>query len=253
MNNRVQIGNLNISYTRLCRSKNPKGTIVFLHGWGGSSESWEPNTTPLSEMFDCIAVDFPGFGKSGEPEEIWNVPEYAAFVRAFVQKLGIHKFSLIGKSFGGRVAIYYAATWPESLETLVLVAAAGIEKKSLKVYLKILAAKAGKLILSLVDKRKVEDVRSKFYSNAGIERDQSDYKWLVKKKVTNTNLSKLASRIQVPTLIVWGSDDKVLPIRWGRELHRRVKGSIFKQLIGGHNAHQESAGEFNKLIGEFLS
>ena len=103
-----KIGFLEIKYIRECFTEDPKSTILFLNGWGGSSLSWKDNIAELAKYYDCIALDFPGFGVSEEPTDIWDVYKYADFLENFRKSLNLKRFILIGKSFGGRVAIVYA-------------------------------------------------------------------------------------------------------------------------------------------------
>ena len=253
MNRIVVINGIRVSYTKTCSSNSARGTLVFLHGWEGSSQSWEPNISKLNEDYDCIAIDIPGFSISSQPDKIWGVEEYSQFIKDFAKSLNLNKFVLVGKSFGGRVGILYASKWPETLTHLILVASAGLEKRSLLDWIKIALAKIGKLPLSVLSSKNFELLRERFYKVVGINRDSSDYKWEVKKLVTNTNLTEAAEKISVPTLIIWGINDVILPLKVGRELNHIIKNSILKQIKGGHNAHQESAEEFNSLVEEFLA
>lgn len=253
MDGTVSVNGLTIRYKRDCNTDGPLAVLVFLHGWEGSGRSWESNIVELRNVFDCISLNMPGFGVSDEPQNVWGVAEYAQFVRDFAQVIGLQKFVLVGKSFGGRVAMFYAAKWPKTLSKLVLVAAAGIEQKSFETRLKIILAKTGKVVSSLLGENTTEFLRGLFYKTANIKKDQSDYKWEVKKLVTNTNLSGTAENITTPTLVVWGTDDKVLPLSMGKELNQKIKGSQFLEIPGGHNAHQESLKDFNASLADFLN
>jgi pimeloyl-ACP methyl ester carboxylesterase len=253
MQNRIDVGAISTSYNRICNTTNPKRTIVFLHGWKGSSRSWDKNVEELSKTYDCITLDLPGFGNSTEPKSVWNVAEYAEFVKAFVKTLGISKFELVGKSFGGRVAIVFASRWPELLAHLVLASAAGTEKRSLATQARISVAKLGKTVLGILGVRNLEILRTRFYKATAIEADQSPYLWEVKKLVTNTDLAKVARTIRVPTLIVWGTKDKMLPLQVGQKLNKTITGSTLKLIEnGGHNANQENMREFNNIVADFL-
>lgn len=252
MNEVIEIEKMRVNYTRTCVTDNPSRVLLFLHGWGGTSRSWDLNIAGLSKKYDCIVVDLPGFGVSSEPAEIWNVADYAKFVKDFAHALGISKFVLVGKSFGGRIAIYYASKWPGSLSHLVLVSSAGVEKKDLITRLEILAAKLIKRLLDLTGERDSERIELALFKAASISKDP-DYKWEVKKLVTNTDLTKESSQISVPTLVVWGENDEVLPIKWGKVLNQKIKNSMLRRIPGGHNAHIESAEEFNNLIVAFLT
>lgn len=252
MNREIEIDGLSVFYRRDCEITQPKVTVIFLHGWGGSSSSWETNIKELKKSFECISIDLPAFGRSDTPETIWGVAEYAEFVNRFVNALDIHKFVLVGKSFGGRVSLYYANKWPKTLLGLVLVAAAGVEKPGIWTNIKVYVAILGKTIIKRFFPTMESRVRQIFYRSTGVKRDESDYKWELKKIVTRTNLSEVAQNIKVPTLIVWGVDDNVLPIDVGKKLNRLIKESKFAIIKGGHNAHSESAHDFNSILLDYL-
>lgn len=253
MKKTVNIDGLEITYIRKSESSSPLRTLVFLHGWKGSSKSWEANVATLSEVFDCITVDMPGFGISATPDEIWGVAEYARFVKNFTQALKLQKFALIGKSFGGRVALYYASKWPQTLSYLVLVSAAGTETRNLLAKLRIAGARLGKFLVSKISPSSLNYFRSLYYKATKVNKDTSDYKWDVKKLVTNTNLKGIAETIAVPTIVVWGEGDTVLPLATGKKLSKLIDGSQFLTIPGGHDAHKESAEKFNSLIREKIS
>jgi len=253
MRSEIVLNGLKVFYHRVCETNQSKMTVLFLHGWGGSSSSWETNISELKKHFDCIYIDLPGFGISDTPESIWGVAEYAEFINSFVNALGIHKFSLVGKSFGGRVSLYYANKWPKTLSGLILVASAGVEGSGIWTTMKVYIAMLGKLVIKKVFPTLEASVRQIFYYSTGVNRDESDYKWELKKIVTRTDLSEIARNINVPTLIVWGEYDNILPKEVGRKLHRLIKESQFKLIKGSHNAHRESAEEFNSIVQDFLS
>ena len=248
MNSQIEINGIHVHFQRECKTTKPNATLLFLHGWGGSSSSWDLNIAELSNHFDCIAVDLPGFGVSDKPQLTWGVADYASFIKSFAEKLELNKFVIVGKSFGGRVGIYYASKWPETLKNLILVSSAGIEKPGIVAIFKVGLAKLGKSLISKVLPKFESNARNIYYNLFGIKRTESDYKWEVKKLVTRTDLSEEAKNITVPTLIIWGSNDKVLPLKVGKKLNRLIKKSIFTIIKGGHNAHIESASEFNSIV-----
>ena len=93
--------------------------ILFLHGWGSSSDSWSKVADEVSRAgFRVLIPDLPGFGKTPPPPQAWGVGEYAAFVEEFARTLNIFPCILAGHSFGGQVAVTLASLRPER-ETLV--------------------------------------------------------------------------------------------------------------------------------------
>ena len=104
--------------------------LLILHGWGSSSDSWAEIQGNLSQKgFQVIVPDLPGFGLSTPPLNLWGIEEYKEFILKLTEKIGLKKFSLAGHSFGGQIAILFAADYPEKIEKLILLASAGVRKK----------------------------------------------------------------------------------------------------------------------------
>lgn len=227
--------------------------LLFLHGWKGKSRTWEANMEGLLDVYKCLALDLPGFGESDSPKETWGVSEYSEFVNSFVNTLKWKQFVLVGKSFGGRVAIKYAVENPERLRALVLVSAAGIEEKTYTTKMKILAAKTGKLITRVLPESFQEEVQMAYYKMFKISPERSKVLSEIKKKVTSEGLKGLLGRIEVPTLVIWGSEDGVLPVRYAYQMAESIPGAKLKIIDGaGHDAHSTHAEEFNKFLQEFV-
>lgn len=112
----MEVHNTNVNYIQYGRGKD----IVLLHGWGQNIEMMQFLGDPLSNSYRITILDFPGFGESEEPQEVWNITDYANMLHELLTKLKIENPTLIGHSFGGRVAIRYAAQYP--VEKLVLLA-----------------------------------------------------------------------------------------------------------------------------------
>ena len=104
-------------------------TVLLLHGWGCDSSIFSSFVNEFCNKASVIAVDFPGHGQSGEPQEPWGVPEYAEQVRLLLKEMEVSKVHIIAHSFGGRVAIWLAAHYPEMIDKMILTGAAGILKQ----------------------------------------------------------------------------------------------------------------------------
>jgi len=245
----ININGLNIYYIDVCDIDNPIETIVFLNGWSGSSLSWTKNIEELRKYYRCIAIDFPGFGISDEPQTIWNILDYADFLNSFIPLLGVKKFNLVGKSFGGRVAILYATHYSHNLNKLSLVASAGLEHKSIIVKLKILLFKIGKSFSKLFSDPAINRFRKILFPLFKIPTDTSEYRRMVRALVTKYNLKSDITEISVPTIIIWGSNDHILPVEQGVQMQKLISRSSLSVIDdAGHNAHETHYEEFNKLI-----
>ena len=98
--------------------------VLLLHGWGCTHDIFKAIATILSTKYKVYSFDFPGFGASQEPDEVWGVEEYTRLIEKFVSDNHIESPSLVGHSFGGRVSILYSSR--NSTTRVVLVDAAGI-------------------------------------------------------------------------------------------------------------------------------
>ena len=100
----IYIDGLKINYINKGTGKN----ILLLHGWGVCMDLYKNLINQLAKSNNVYALDLPGFGKSDEPNEIWNVDKYVDFVQKFIKKLNLKEINLIGHSFGGRIIIKLA-------------------------------------------------------------------------------------------------------------------------------------------------
>ena len=104
-------------------------TILILHGWGSSSDSWlKVQNALVRQGMQVYSIDLPGFGKTHPPEIVWGVKEYADFIKSFVDTVKLFNFILLGHSFGGQVASMYALLYPQTIKKLVLCSAAAIRR-----------------------------------------------------------------------------------------------------------------------------
>jgi pimeloyl-ACP methyl ester carboxylesterase len=219
--------------------------VLLLHGWGADMSA-------VSGLYkfvrstgrNAISLDLPGFGKSSAPPPHFGAYEYAETVRALTEYLGVGKVDIIGHSFGGKLGIILAANYPDTVNKLILINAAGCKpKKSLAKRLKILLYKAGKR-LGLSGK------------NAG----SADYRALgdgmkpVFVRVVNTHLDKLLKKIRAPTLILWGGRDRETPPYMARRLNAKIPDSGLAVLKNaGHFSYADGFGETCAILGSFLN
>jgi len=235
-----------------------EGERVFLfHGWGGQSLSFRPVFEPLAKKYHVFALDFPGFGHSGLPPEPWGVGDYGNLVKEFSESLGVKKAHIIGHSFGGRVAIWLAAHFPEMVGKLILVDSAGIRpKRTLKYYVKISLVWTGKKIFSLP-----------FFGKQGPALVDRLYRFLGSKdylqqtgimratlvKIVNQDLRGLLPKIAAPTLLIWGEKDEEVPLRYARIMEKEIRDSGLVVLKGaGHFSYLDRLPEFMIIVFKFL-
>ncbi|MEK7510433.1 MAG: alpha/beta hydrolase [Patescibacteria group bacterium] len=233
--------------------------ILILHGWGSSSDSWVKIQQMIAEKgFQAIALDLPGFGKTEAPREIWGVEEYANFVNQFAEQLGLAKFVLTGHSFGGQTAIQFAVQHPEKVEKLVLIAAAGV-RRTPGVAKKLVMAVA-KLVSFLLYLVPFEDLRNNIRNAMYMLIRRRDYVRTqgimreIFKKVIMHDLTAKFSKIQAPTLIVWGDRDELTPVQDAYLMHELIPNSKLEIISGGkHALNFQMPEKLSNIIAQFLS
>lgn len=229
----VRVNNLDVYYT----SKGKGKTLVLLHGWGGSSQSFAALQELLSSRLEVIALDLPGFGQTSPPPAAWGVEEYAKFLQDFLGELNIKEYYLAGHSFGGRVAIVLASKKPRELQGIILLAAAGItHKQDTKEKTAGVLAHAGKTIFSLPILRYLaKPLRTLLYKLLG-RKDYYQATGVMKEimqKVIAKDLRPYLSKISLPTLIIWGDKDASTPVGDAYIMHQAIKGSTLHIIQGG--------------------
>lgn len=191
--------------------------IVVLHGWGLNSTRYTKLKNHLNKLYPRVLIpDLPGFADKKKLNKPLYLRDYVDYVHKLLSKNKIKKITLVGHSFGGRVALKYAEKYPQSLKKLVL---AGVpiykENSSLKRTLLLVLAKAGKKILQSFASTKFTHFAQKIlYRMAG----SSDYLKadpvlrITLQNILAEDLSLVARRINTPTLLVWGDEDLHTPL-----------------------------------------
>lgn len=227
-----------------------KPVLVFLHGWGGSLISWISTAEAMARIgFYCIVVDFPGFGQTPEPKTVYGVADYAKEVEDLIWSLGIGELSVIGHSFGGRVAIALSNRTNVKIKKLVLVDSAGvIPRRGFRYWYKV---KKYKRIKKFVEDGKLPMERLKLYGS----KDYQESTAIMKRtfvKVVNEDLLPVAKKVQIPTLLVWGSKDKDTPMYMAKKLHRAINNSQLVVYNAGHYSYLDNFSEFIEDLYAFM-
>lgn len=229
--------------------------MILMHGWGCQASTLQSIDKVAAETHTVYNIDFPGFGSSQEPPEVWGVEDYARMLREFIERNGITDPVLLGHSFGGRVAIVYASEYPVS--KVILVDAAGVKpRRSLRYYLKVYSFKAMKRIAPLVMGKKKA---AEYIERQRAKRGSSDYSSsspmmrAVMSKVVNEDLRNLMPKIKAPTLLVWGENDTATPIRDARIMEKLIPGAGLVSFPGcGHYSFLDNPVQFAAVLRSFL-
>ena len=236
--------------------------LLLLHGWGGRCESFLPVTRDFETTRRVYVVDFPGHGRSDQPDYPWSVTEYMEYTRAFMDEAGIKGADIIAHSFGGRVAILLAAEHPDYVGRLLLTGAAGIpSRKSGKVPFKTRVYKALRSVVNwpltqkLFSAEKIDLWREALVQRFG----SADYRALTPfmrqtfTRVIGQDLTPCLPKIKSPALLVWGEDDTATPLWMGRLMETEIPDAGLVVLKGcGHFAYLDKYGEFRLIAESFL-
>lgn len=231
--------------------------LLILPGWGSNSQRWQKVKELLQEKgIEVLILDLPGFGFTPSPPKPWGRDDYLNWIFQQIKEKNWQKFNLLGHSFGGGLAVKMAAENPNLIEKLILISPAIIKRKSLKTYLFYWFAYFGKKIFSLPLLEKLQPQAQWFiYKLAGT----SDYYLADRimketmKKIAKENLEIILEKVKVPTLILWGKRDDVLPLKDAYKIKEKIKNSKLKILPRSkHSPHREEPEELAERIIKFL-
>jgi pimeloyl-ACP methyl ester carboxylesterase len=253
------------------------GTIVWIHGLSGSWQNWLENLPEFARTHRCVAMDLPGFGASEMPAQEISISGYAASVDALLHKLGIARAAVVGNSMGGFVAAEVAIRYGTWVDKLVLVSAAGLtiehqrnetalrtlrlvgdvlrmgtswlasksdelarRPRSRQAMFRVVAAHPERLPAPLVAEQLRGSGKPGFI-------DALD-------AMTDYPLRDRLVKITAPTLVVWGTEDSLVPVRDAWEFGDLIPGArVVVYEDTGHVAMLERPEAFNALVREFVA
>jgi pimeloyl-ACP methyl ester carboxylesterase len=229
--------------------------LVFLHGAGGVFGVL-PFMARLAERFDVIVPDHPGYGKSDEPAWLENIHDLAYFYLDFLARLGLEKVLLAGASMGGWMALELAVRNASRLQALVLNAPAGVAAPGIEpadVFL--LSPEEGVRTLvhdqSIAD-RKLAAPPPPEALDLVLKNRHTTARLAWEPRFHDPHLPKWLHRIDVPVHLVWGAQDRVLPLGIGHELKRIMPKAELHVLEGcGHLPQEEKVDEYCDIVFRF--
>ena len=236
--------------------------LLLLHGWGGRCESFLPVTRDFETTRRVYAVDFPGHGRSDQPDCPWSVTEYMEYIRAFMEEIGIGGADIVAHSFGARVAILLAAEHPDAVGKLLLTGAAGVpSRKSGKTPFKTRVYKALRSLVGrpfmrrLFGEEKIDLWREALVQHFG----SADYRALTPfmrqtfNRVIAQDLTPCLAKIKSPVLLVWGENDTATPLWMGQLMSERIPDAgLVVEEGAGHFAYLEHSARFLRILKSFL-
>ena len=252
--------------------------VLLIHGMGGSSQTWREVVAHLATRHRVIAPDLLGHGQSDKPRADYSLGAFAVWLRDLLNELGISRVTLVGHSLGGGVAMQFAHQHPEYVERLVLISSGGLGPE-LGRTLRLMSAPGAEFVLPIIAPHKVvaagERLRG-WLASAGVRSAQADETWnayisLADPKTRTAFLRTLRSVVDyrgqavsafnkmhftagLPTLLIWGAQDRLIPAAHGRDAHEALPGSTLVTLEGvGHFPQVEAPLAVTDTVDEFMA
>lgn len=249
--------------------------ILLLHGSNASLQTFEPLVRNLGDRFRLISYDQPGHGLTGpHPRDDYSAQGMFEAIAAVVEATGLEKFAIAGNSMGGWVAWRYALAKPQSISALVLIDSSGAppspnaEKPRLYLGARIMRSSAGRFLAQFFTPRSVirRSLLDSVAKDARVTEEMVDRYWELLRYPGNRRAAGLLaaadrepgygqrlSEITVPTLILWGAEDRVIPPDNAKTFHEMIPNSDLQVFDGvGHLAMEEAPGRTAAAIDGFL-
>lgn len=251
--------------------------VVLLHGIAGSSDSWLAVMALLVPDHTVLAPDFLGHGRSGRPLGDYSLGNQASGVRDLLQILGIDRATMVGQSFGGGVAMQFAYQFPERCERLVLVDSGGLGRE-VSWLLRLAGLPAADLVLPVLFPgfaRRLGDSVARLLDRVGVHNAAALEVWRTYRYLTDPGgrraftrtvrsvvdlggqsvsaVSRLYLAAEMPTLIIWGERDRIIPLSHAWSAHRAIPGSRLQLIPGaGHFPHAEAPALVAETLRTFI-
>lgn len=253
--------------------------LLLVHGMAGSSATWQPVIDELAEHFTVVAPDLPGHGRSDKPRGDYSLGAYASVLRDLLHHLDLGPATVVGQSLGGGITMQFAYQYPELCERLVLVGSGGLGE-DVSPLLRALtlpgveyvmpvafvpaignAVSGAARLLGKVGLRPSPEVVQMWlaYSSLADGDTRTAFLHTLRSVVDHRGqrvsaLDKIYLAEQMPTLIVWGDQDRIIPVQHAHDAHDAIPGSRLEIFEGcGHFVHAEEPRRFATLLRDFIA
>lgn len=242
-----------VFYQMMSSQSGVKGSLLFLHGAGGSSKKWTKLLEAGMDGWNLVALDLPGHGESsGNPLE--QISAYAGTIKEFLEVSALPRpFVIAGHSMGASISLLTALKYPNIVDGLVLMGA-GARMSVNKQMLEKLAQgtfDTGFLKISYGPDTPAELLQSELEQIAKVPQQ---YLYIDFNACDSYDVSELLGSLAIPVLILIGDKDKMTPLRNSEFLNTNIADSVLKVIPGsGHNLMLEKPQETKRAIQEFLN
>jgi pimeloyl-ACP methyl ester carboxylesterase len=251
--------------------------LLLLHGIAGSSRTWRDVIPGLTDHFTVIAPDLMGHGQSEKPVGDYSLGSFASGIRDLLEVLGIDRASVIGQSFGGGVAMQLAYQHPEQCERLVLVDSGGLGRE-VNWMLRFMTLPGSEYVMPLIFPGFVRDWGDSLFrtvNDRGIRLGRITEMWSAYASLAEADnrqafartirsvidpggqtvsaMDRLYLASAMPTLIVWGDQDNIIPVSHAYAAHEAMPGSRLVIIEGvGHFPQIEAPEQFVEALVDFI-
>lgn len=252
--------------------------LLLIHGMAGSSDTWREIIPQLSKQFRVIAPDLLGHGMSAKPRGDYSLGAFAVFLRDLLDELGVDRATVVGQSLGGGIAMQFAHQHRDYCERLVLIGSGGLGPE-LSPLLRFLSAPGAELLLPVIAPQPVLNLGEKLGSwltSAGIRSPRTGQMWHAYASLSDAQtrraflrtlrsvvdyrgqavsaLNKLHVAADLPTLLIWGDHDRIIPVAHAYAAHDALAGSRLEVIEGvGHFPHAEAPSAVTEILEDFIA
>ncbi|HMK11447.1 MAG TPA: alpha/beta fold hydrolase [Acidimicrobiales bacterium] len=252
-------------------------TILLIHGMAGSSRTWRDVMPGLAAHGRVLAPDLLGHGASGKAATDYSLGAHASMLRDLMDRLGIDRATVVGHSLGGGVAMQLAYQYPDRCDRLVLVSSGGLGRE-VSMILRALSLPGAELVLPILTPafvRRAGNALSAWLWDRGIRSGRLAEMWRAYASLGDSETRRAFFRTLravvgpggqevsasdrlyltevMPTLIVWGAADPIIPVDHARAAHAAMPGSRLEIFEGvGHFPQTEAPSRFVEVVSDFV-
>jgi len=248
---------------RYLESGNSKKTLVLIHGLGASSERWDKVIPIFAEKYRVLVPDLIGFGYSDKPLVDYTPDFFSNFLKEFFTATKTERASIVGSSLGGQVSAEFTMSHTQNVEKLVLVSPAGVMEHSTPaldayimaaLYPNELNAKKAFELMEGSGEEVPEEIINGFVERMKLPNAKLAFMSTILGLKNSKLISSKLESITIPTLVIWGNDDPVIPIENAEMFVSKINHcQLFKMAHCGHTPYVQDPYTFSKKVLEFLA
>ncbi|MBM3905007.1 MAG: alpha/beta hydrolase [Thaumarchaeota archaeon] len=250
------------SRIRYLKAGSGKKNLLLIHGLGASAERWEFVIPSFSKHFTVYVPDLIGFGLSDKPNVDYTAEFFANFISSFMREINIKKATVIGSSLGGQIAVEYTTLNQQNVEKLILVSPAGAMKQStpaLDAYIMAAlypdqdTAKNAFSMMTGNNKEVNQTTVDGFVQRMLMPNAKYAFMSTILGLKNSPEISTKLEVLEIPTLVIWGELDPVIPIKYAEYFVQKIRDCRFYRMENcGHTPYVESPKEFVKIVLDFI-